>query len=85
MHWTEHCKIHSVDIAQLDTIEAKRSHRAQNTIPLIYSWKEKIIYNDNTKTKWKNKSEKNISSSSEMNPCKNSLIYYLESENKLEM
>lgn len=32
----------------------------------------------------KNKSEKNISSSSEMNPCKNSLIYYLESENKLE-
>lgn len=37
--------------------------------------------------KKKNKSEKNISSSirSEMNPCKNSLIYYLESENKLEM
>lgn len=35
--------------------------------------------------KKKNESEKNISSSSEMNPCKNSLIYYLESENKLEM
>lgn len=35
--------------------------------------------------KKKNKSEKNILSSSEMNLCKNSFIYYLELENKLEM
>lgn len=57
--------IHSVDIAQPDTIKAQRSHRPQNTIPLIYSWKERIIYNENAKNKWKKKKAKDISYSKE--------------------